>query len=421
MLTFAGVAVFIAAVLLGLVSLTYATVLGPGSDRTVGLSWHNLRSLELYLMTASLGVVVAIMASSRHAFVVSLGIVLIGALIVPSRDMVRFALLFTDSLQKIDELYPERDVGTQLLGRDSDLASNIITALQMDTEIGAPLLEELPVKHRSRAKAIIENEIRKERTVTLAERVTQEGGQGVLIALAMNNFKDYAYQQGKEPEFLPTLAFLRSQSLVEFDFNNTTNARLSCLGFDVAALLKLGSLDFGASADPCSPAIAVDSGSGGQGVVLPSASQSSGGAPESLSEGFALPNRARTIDELVSQCEVDFEQNISNAAEFKIDEELNFVVSDRPTIKYVSVEGLANSQSVMNVSSVTELAMQDPFVVILALRDGRCNLHSFNDDHPQAPGLESRVALDWPDGVYGIAVGEFFSQPASFVAKVIAE
>jgi hypothetical protein len=429
------VIVFVLATALGLISLTVMSVsggIGSAMESTAayGLSWHNLRALELYLMTASLGIIVAIMTSSRNVFVVSTGLLLIGALIVPSRDMVRFALLFTESAQKIEDLFPERDVGTQLLGRDTDLANNIISALQLATPDQPPLIDpSLSAKDRDRGTTLIVSEIREERAKTLAERVTQEGGQGALFALGRgtNDFKEYAYQQGRESDFLPLLAYLRSQSLVDFDFSNAANARITCLGYDVAQLLSEGSSTINMGLDPC-----------GRGIdPLAIAAATAEETADADIEGTKLSDALREfqqsfgagrplselIDDILTEC-ADYangEPGIGALPALQVPGEITYEISRTPVIKYLSSGDGVQSRTVIDVSNPSSFS--DSFVVVVKVAEGECTLVDYNDDHPNAPALDARLSLEpFPaNNIFGIAVGDYVGRPGSLVAKLTVE
>ena len=95
-----GMAVFLA-VSLGVILFTFMINL-PSIWRETS-DFRLLRSGEFLLTVAALGVIVAFMSRSANPLFLTFAILLIGALIVPSKDIVRFALIASGSKRNIED------------------------------------------------------------------------------------------------------------------------------------------------------------------------------------------------------------------------------------------------------------------------------------------------------------------------------
>ncbi len=151
----------------------------------------HLRSVELLMTLAATSLVIAIIGRSQNPAVLAFGIFLIGALIVPSGDIVRFALLATGSVKEYESFFYQSSSSTDLSGRSTDVANKIITELAQERFINTPQPEQ-----RKIAIEIIEDEIRKEREITLLEQVRSCGALLTLEQVA-NDVNRWVYKYGK--------------------------------------------------------------------------------------------------------------------------------------------------------------------------------------------------------------------------------
>jgi hypothetical protein len=186
--------------------------------------YHHLRSVELLLTLAATGLVVAIVGRAQNPFVLAFGILLIGALIVPSNDIVRFALIASGSDQNYGSFLQSARSGADLEGRSTDVASKILT------ELGhAGFMETLEPARRKQAIRIVEDEVRKERVITLLEQVRARGALDTLRAMT-DNIKGWVYKYGKEEKFIEDLRYLRSEDLVSFAYDDLDTIAITSLG-----------------------------------------------------------------------------------------------------------------------------------------------------------------------------------------------
>lgn len=237
-----GSIVFVGSCILGLLYLLWS-----GFDHEV--RWTDLRAMQLFLMTASLGIIVAAMAVFRSSFVVGIGILVIGALIIPTKDMVRFALLVFRSEQTLEELFPDQSVGLEFQGRDDALASQILSQLEnqlLDEQGNLLRNDEKSGDRRQLAKGVILNAIEIERATTLSERVRLKGTEGPLRAMYVSRFsegedsayQEYTFRYGRRDDFLENMIYLRNLSLVLFDYDSVSEARLTDLGVCAVEILR---------------------------------------------------------------------------------------------------------------------------------------------------------------------------------------
>lgn len=88
-----------------------------------------LRSIELLLTLAGTSVILAFMASHKNPVTTIFDLLIIGALIVPSNDLVRFAIIASGSDRKYADLFTSSNVGKSQINRNLQVASQIIETL----------------------------------------------------------------------------------------------------------------------------------------------------------------------------------------------------------------------------------------------------------------------------------------------------
>lgn len=214
-----GLTVFLLTAL-GTILFIFIFNLFPGYD-----TYPSLRSTELLLKLAAVGLVITLIGKAQNVFVTAFGIFLIGALIVPSHDIVRFALLASGSDRDYnDGLFTAR-AGADLEGRSSDVAAKILNELEQYSLVRDPL----EVEDRKFAIEIIQEEIRKEREITLLEQVRGRGALAALEGLAADP-PGTVYKYSKDEKFIDDLRYLRSEGLIRFAYDNVDAVGLTGLG-----------------------------------------------------------------------------------------------------------------------------------------------------------------------------------------------
>ncbi len=314
----AGIAVFFLASLFGLLFLLAANIFDLNID-----DWVRLRSLELFAMVAAVGIVVAIISRSDNAFVSVLGFLLIGALIVPTKDMVSLALLASGQDAPEDENDRRFEDGSEFKGRDAALANQVIAALQNtrrehadgsdqarlasaentssdNTSSDTTVLSPMSPNERKRAERAVARAVAEHRRVGHLDRARLNGqidlllsfrprgvnaddyvrecnllggqfdpeastkekpadatielirnalkGRGFGVVADEDNtesnemrrfanisegFQEYYFRHGREENFLPDLVSLRRQELIQFTYEDFSEAELTRLGKEV--------------------------------------------------------------------------------------------------------------------------------------------------------------------------------------------
>jgi hypothetical protein len=201
--------------------------------------YRQLRSTELLLTLAATGLVVAIIARGQNVFVMVLGIFLIGALIVPSKDIVRFALIASGSDKDYESFFRSTQSGTDVKGRNSDVANKILNDLD-----SRGFILHLPnetddanirAARRKEASQIIEDGVREERIITLLEQVRARGAFRTLRA-APTDFKGWVYKYGREEKFIEDLRFLRAEGLINYAYDDLDTVAVTPLGYATLAM-----------------------------------------------------------------------------------------------------------------------------------------------------------------------------------------
>ena len=253
LLQICGMLVFVLAGILGLVYLALASV----EREFVGdANWARLRTVELFAMLGAVGVIVSVVAMTRNAFVITFGILLIGALIVPTKDMVSFARIAMGRDANNDRFVAQLNDGSELRGRDSDLADSILSKLEdtpprngptlpgqvLDT---SPLMESLSQADRKIAVRSIVLALREERMKTNLECVRCRGALNLLVALDLAHngrapFAEYLYRFGAEPDFMEDIQTLRLQEMVSYSYGDISGAEITDLGWRVICLHRTG-------------------------------------------------------------------------------------------------------------------------------------------------------------------------------------
>lgn len=188
--------------------------------------YRHLRSVELMLTLAATGLVVAIIGrvEKPNPFVLTFGILLIGALIVPSNDIVRFALIATGSDKSYASFFQSGRSGSDLAGRSTDVANKILTELNQAGFTGT-----LAPERRKVAVDIIESEVKKEREITLLDQVRSRGAMETLQATT-SDLERWIYKYSAKEKFIDDLRYLRSENLISFPYDDVDSIAITQLG-----------------------------------------------------------------------------------------------------------------------------------------------------------------------------------------------
>lgn len=185
------------------------------------------RFAELLLKVAATGLIIALIGRAQNAFVLAFGIILIGALIVPSKDLVQIALIASGSDGEYESMSGSSSGGGDLAGRSTDVASKIILGLEEAT-----LMTLNEAYQRKRALRIITDAIREEQEITLLEQVVSRGALSALQNVD-ENLQEWVYKYGQNEDFISDLRFLRSERLITYAYNDISSVEVTTLGHAV--------------------------------------------------------------------------------------------------------------------------------------------------------------------------------------------
>lgn len=328
------------------------------SDAEMG-SYRHLRSAELMLTLAATSLVVAMIGRAQNPFVLTFGILLIGALIVPSGDLVKFALIASGSDKTYGSFSQSAGSGTDLAGRSTDVANKILTELDLND-----FLLPLVVERRKVAIIIVEDEVRKEREITLLEQVRARGALDALKAMD-NDVEGWVYKYGSEEKFVEDLRYLRSEDLLSFAYDDLDTIDVTLLGETVLARAdpeSAGGLDSGAS-------LSADS------TAFPRASSEQFGCPSDFERFPDVSNELKSAEGRLMNLERGFQYmrfEVDNGGNYRID-----------------------------VKVISEWTV-DPILEVFYLADAD-NCIFLGDDDDGGDDLNSRMLIQLEPGKYLIA------------------
>lgn len=195
---------------------------GPAFD-----DYKVLRSFELLLSVAGLGLIVSFLAGTHNIAGLIFGFLVVAALIVPTRDLIRFALIATGSERSVESYYGSSSVATNISGRVSDIAKSVTLVVE------DALLQEgirIPVSVREDLITRIQTEIQNDRILSLIERVKARGVFELLSAIEAGNRDDFVYRNSENDRLTADLAFLRYEDLVSVVYDDISTAVVTPLG-----------------------------------------------------------------------------------------------------------------------------------------------------------------------------------------------
>ena len=319
----------------------------------------------------------------------SFGILLIGALMVPTKDMVYLALLATGRSLSSEIAASAPNDGSELKGRDSDLASKIVRRLQITPKIpkrevrnpGDAVVGALDSDGSDQARLAISEVITEDRIVTNLERVRFSGSLGLLLSFrAESGYEEFYYRYGDESEFLDDLQMLRSQELVRFNYTDISEAGITFLGKQVICEYHKRFL----APDERCPFSEVTSRDQGIARRLSSPPE----IIEELPSAFAVQFcRTSFYDAEVIDLSSGFLRDVEPDSFFRFEIQEEFEGSIEITLKNITAT--------------------DPFLLVFLGPEDGCQLVAQNDDEPSL-GLDSRLNNSNPEpGSYLLATGSY--------------
>lgn len=395
LLQISGMLVFVLAAVLGLFFL-FSSPLFLIPD------WVRMRTVELFAMLAALGVIVAVVSQTKNGFVIVFGVLLIGALIVPTIDMVSFARLAMGRDAELEQSVGSANDGAEIRGRDTDLANNILAKLEglevirENNAVDVPgtrrqtLIPDVPKGARSNSVREIELALREERMKTNLERLRYRGALNLLLAMAppdeengsKDEFQTYVYRFGKEDDFLDDIQTLRQQELVRFSYDDVSGAAVTELGKQVICLHRTN------DAVSCAA----------QGI----------NERDQVARGI-FNSRGEQISAAVAQCDESY-QSIP-AIDFTVDRAaISTPASRRFTL---------DREQRVSVSLDRRVGSGDPFLYIFEQNDGTCR--SVAEDDDGGIDLNARIEEGLSAGNYVVVALSLSGEAIPASLRVVVE
>lgn len=187
-----------------------------------------LRPIEVLLKLVGVSLVVALIArTSINAFSTVFAFVLIGALIVPTPDLIRLVLIATNSERTYEDLYVEREAGETFVRGNSTLAAQIITELS-----GTGILTIDPWD-RKNAEDFLSNFLAEQQRGELRALVERRGALPFLEAIIQGSQAEWGYRYEGSEEFRSHLELLRSEGLIHYAYDDVNNIQPTGRGFEL--------------------------------------------------------------------------------------------------------------------------------------------------------------------------------------------
>ncbi len=206
-------------------------------------SWQTERAVELLLTLAGTSIILALLSRNPNALTLVFGFLIIGALVVPSNDIIRFALLATGSDKTYRDFVSSNAPPTSArLDRTPDVAMRIYQSLRPN--LTSDTVPDDVVKK-------VREVLVQERDIQSFESVRQRGALEVLIGLSGPEKDELIYRYGQDDRFREDVEFLRQEGLISYVYDDVTTIKVEPLGQKMAA----GTTD-GADADAARVAVA---------------------------------------------------------------------------------------------------------------------------------------------------------------------
>lgn len=179
------------------------------------------KDIENLLTLAAISLIVTLIGNARSLATLSFGLFLIGALVVPSKDLVRYALIAFGSEENYESFFSGSSPSADWAGRSTDVAGNILLEMKRRGVVVADqdkFIRDLIVK-----------ELQKERIISLSELVAFRGA--LLTLRTLNDDPNgLSFRYGTSDSFVDDLNFLRSEGLIEYGYDDLRSARVTNLG-----------------------------------------------------------------------------------------------------------------------------------------------------------------------------------------------
>lgn len=218
----------VSSVALTLYATTFGTFLLFGGEVTN--MFGVMEAAHQLVKVAIIGLVVGFTTRAKHWSVLVFGLFLVSTLVLPTRDVARIVTLWTGQDSEFDRLFDHAEPGISMIGRDRDLANQIIDELQS----GQYTVSELDPERRKEAAILIVNLVKRERVATIVDGLRANGTLTALRILGDDDEREVGLlRHSHNDDFLAEARFLRSVGLVRYPYDELNSVVPTKLGMDV--------------------------------------------------------------------------------------------------------------------------------------------------------------------------------------------
>ena len=179
--------------------------------------WEFQGSVRTLLALAGASLITIFLSRNRTTLNSTIGIVLIGALIISTEDLLRFSLLFSGSDRAFEEFFireTSRTTGQQTQNasgkEEVDISALIVNRLSAESLIAESRGAD------NRVAAIISQFLKLERNDRILSQLEQRAADRLFRVVVDGNFQEWNFRFGNQQKFQSDLAFLRSIGLISY-------------------------------------------------------------------------------------------------------------------------------------------------------------------------------------------------------------
>lgn len=251
LLEFGGIAVFLISATVGLVTLGVAGT-SPASLYQQE-PWIWLRTSDTFFRIAAVGILVGLVARTANAYVNIFGVLVIGALIIPTKDIMGFVAFFRQDSERLAQIYRAETSAAEYLGTDVQLAREIIATLENSGEESTALELLMPTDSTDSRETSSTDELRRVistlspggrqwlqgqilngannyRVSTAAERIRLAEAETLLEALYLNRIQEHTYETNDREALDRALRFLKREGAITYPETSPISAEPTIFG-----------------------------------------------------------------------------------------------------------------------------------------------------------------------------------------------
>lgn len=178
------------------------------------------RSYEPLLIVAGAALILLLMVRTENPFVVGFGILVVAALVVPSKDIIRFATILTGSQTTFEQFYPQGGA-VYYRQHSRDLALRLAEAVEQTLGAKHALDEET----EDRLIAAMEEEIDRARSQAVIDRLSRTGA--ITILRDHQNLPSLVERFESDERFIADLESLRREGLITYIYDDIEAAQIT--------------------------------------------------------------------------------------------------------------------------------------------------------------------------------------------------